>query len=369
VNSKNNIFIGINKDEIDTPALLIDLNIMEDNIAKMARFFEGVSAELRPHVKTHKTPIIAHKQIQAGAIGVTCAKLGEAEAMINAGIEDVLIANQIVGTQKIARLVNLAKHANLMLAVDNPQNVNELSAACEAKGATLRVLIEVDTGMGRCGVDPGEPTLELARNIRDAKGLKFSGLMGYEGHTVMIEGKAERKRETEKSVDILVDMKKLLEENGIPVDITSGGGTGTYDITGNYPEMNEVQAGSYVLMDAQYRTIEGIGDTFGCALTVLTTVISRPKPDRIITDAGMKVLTGEFGLPQPQNIGGLELVSLSEEHGRLVADESVNLKIGDKFEILPTHGCTTINLHDNFYGIRDGKLECIWKIEARGKAR
>ena len=366
--AKEDIFIGINKEEIDTPALLIDLDVMEDNIAKMARFFKGVSAELRPHVKTHKTPIISHKQIQAGAIGVTCAKLGEAEAMVRAGIEDVLIANQIVGTQKIARLVNLAKHTDLMLAVDNPQNVDELSAACIAKGVTLRVLIEVDTGMERCGVDPGEPTLELARRVCDAKGLKFAGLMGYEGHTVMIETKVERQRETEKSVDILVDMKRLLEKNGIPVEIISGGGTGTYDITGSYPEMTEIQAGSYVLMDAQYTTIEGIGETFGCALTLLTTVISRPKPDRIITDAGMKVLTREFDLPQPQNIDGLELVSLSEEHGKLVADESVSLKIGDKFEILPTHGCTTINLHDNFYGIRDGKLECIWKIEARGKS-
>jgi len=366
---KNEIFIGINKDEIDTPALLIDLDIMEANIAKMAEFFKYVSAELRPHVKTHKTPIIAHKQIQAGAIGVTCAKLGEAEAMIHAGIEDVLIANQIVGTQKIARLVNLAKHTNLMLAVDNPQNVDELSAVCEAKGATLRALVEVNTGMGRCGVEPGEPTLELARKVCNAKAVKFAGLMGYEGHTVITKKKAERERETKKSVDILVDMKKLLEGNGIPVDIVSGGGTGTYDITGSYPEMTEIQAGSYVLMDTEYAKVEGVGNTFGCALTVLTTVISRPKPDRIITDAGMKVLTGEFGLPQPKNIDGLELVSLSEEHGGLVADENVSLKVGDKFEILPTHGCTTINLHDNFYGIRDGKLECIWKIEARGKSQ
>ncbi|MBM3239852.1 DSD1 family PLP-dependent enzyme [Candidatus Poribacteria bacterium] len=367
--STSNVFIGVDINEIDTPALLLDLDIMEANIARMADFIKGVKAELRPHVKTHKTPIISHKQIEAGAIGMTCAKLGEAEVMVYAGIKDILIANQIVGTQKLARLVNFAKHADIMLAVDDLQNVDDLSAAAVAKGVTLRVLIEVNTGLNRCGVEPGEPVLKLAQHVSKAKGLSFAGLMGYEGHTVMIKSKAERERETLKSVQILVDMKHLLEEKGFPVNIMSGGGTGTYNITGAHPEMTEIQAGSYATMDTKYRSIEGIGDTFGCALSILTTVISRPKPDRIVTDAGMKVMTQEFELPQPKNIAGLELVSLSEEHAKLKADASVKLKIGDKFELLPTHGCTTINLHDKFYCVRNGKLECVWEIPARGKAQ
>ncbi|HIE30332.1 TPA: DSD1 family PLP-dependent enzyme [Candidatus Poribacteria bacterium] len=367
--SNGNVFIGVDINEIDTPALLLDLDILEANIAKMADFFKGVKAELRPHVKTHKTPIISHKQIEAGAIGMTCAKLSEAEVMVYSGIRDILIANQIVGRQKIARLVNLAKHADMMVAVDNPQNVDDLSAAAMTKGVILRILIEVDTGLNRCGVETGEAVLNLAQQISQADGLSFAGLMGYEGHCVMIQNRAERERETLKSVQILVDMKHLLEENGFPVEIMSGGGTGTYDITGSHTEMTEIQAGSYATMDTQYRSIEGIGDTFDCALSILTTVISCPQPDRIVTDAGMKVMTQEFEPPQPKNIIGLELVSLSEEHGKFKADASVNLKVGDKFGILPTHGCTTINLHDKFYCVRNGKLECVWEISARGKSQ
>ena len=237
------VFIGIPKEEIDTPALLIDVDIMEANIQKMADYFKTVNADLRPHVKTHKTPIIAHKQMEAGAIGMTCAKLGEAEAMIHAGIRDVLIANQIVGKQKIARLINLAKHSEIMVAVDDPDNVDQLSAAAEAKGTTLRVLIEVNSGMNRCGTEPGQPTLDLARHILQSKALKFEGIMGYEGHTVITPTFAERKRLTGESVEMLIGAKHFLEQNGVPVKIVSGGGTGTYAITGAYPEMTEDSGG------------------------------------------------------------------------------------------------------------------------------
>ena len=361
--------IGIPKGEIDTPALLIDLDIMEANIQKMADFFKTVNAELRPHTKTHKTPIIAHKQIEAGAIGVTCAKLGEAEAMIHAGIRDILIANQIVGARKIARLINLAKHSEIMVAVDDPHNVDQLSATAEVKGVTLRVLIEVNTGMDRCGVEPGQPTLDLARHILQSKGLKFEGLMGYEGHTVAKPSLTERKIVTGKSVNLLIDTKHLLEENGVPVKIMSGGGTGTYAITGSYPEMTEIQAGSYVFVDGMYRNVEGGGDQFGCSLTVLATVVSRPEPARVIVDTGLKVLAKEFGIPQPIGIEGLEMIGLSEEHGKMTAEASVDLKPGDKIEILPTHCCTTVNLHDRYYAIRNGFVEDVWEIAARGKSQ
>ena len=366
----NEPFIGMHKTELDTPALLIDLAKMEANIETMANYFSTVNADLRPHVKTHKTPIIAHKQIAAGAIGVTCAKLGEAEAVIHAGIRDVLIANQIVGAQKIARLINLAKHSEIMVAVDNAENVQAISEAAGAKGATVRMLIEVNIGMDRCGVEPGKPALELAEQIHRSPNLVFEGLMGYEGHTVAKPNRSERDAATREAMQRLVDAKAYLEKHSVKVPIMSGGGTGTFNITGSISEMTEVQAGSYVLMDSTYRNVEGVGDHFDCALSVLATVVSRPSADRMIVDTGLKVLAKEFGIPQPIGVNGVEMTGLSEEHGKMeVSEASVSLKPGDKLEILPTHCCTTVNLHDRYYGIRNGIVESVWNIAARGKAQ
>ena len=363
-------FIGRHKTELDTPALLIDLDKMEANIQKMANYFTSVNAALRPHVKTHKTPIIAHKQIEAGAIGVTCAKLGEAAAVIHAGIKDVLIANQIVGAQKIERLVNLAKHSEIMVAVDNGHNVQAISDAATAKGVTIRILVEVNIGMDRCGVEPGEPTLALARQVHQSQNLKFEGLMGYEGHTVAKPNRTERETATREAMRHLIEAKHYLKKHGLAVAIMSGGGTGTFDITGSIPEMTEVQAGSYVFMDSTYHNVEGVGQKFDCALSVLTTVVSRPEQNRIIVDAGLKVLTKEFGIPQPKNVTGLEMTGLSEEHGKMHAsDTNISLIPGDKLEILPTHCCTTVNLHDRYYGIRNEIVESVWNITARGRAQ
>lgn len=363
-------FIGMHKTELDTPALLIDLDTMETNIQTMADYFTRVNAELRPHMKTHKTPIIAHKQIAAGAIGVTCAKLGEAEAAIHAGVRDVLIANQVVGSQKIARLINLAKHSEIMVAVDSPQNVQAISEAARAKGVTIRMLVEVNVGMNRCGVEPEKPALELATEICRSPNLKFEGLMGYEGHTVAKPDRAEREAAARKAMQLLLNTKDYLEKHGMDIAIMSGGGTGTFNITGSIPEMTEVQAGSYVFMDSTYRNVQGVGEQFNCALSVLATVVSRPDPHRIIVDTGLKVLAKEFGVPQPIGIAGLEMAGLSEEHGKLlVSDVSIPLTPGDKLEILPTHCCTTVNLHDRYYGIRNGIVESVWNITARGRAQ
>ena len=374
MNTSSEPFIGMQKRELDTPALLIDLDKMEANIQTMADFFTTVNAMLRPHVKTHKTPIISHKQIAAGAIGVTCAKLGEAEAVIHAGVRDVLIANQVVGSHKIARLINLARHSEIMVAVDNPQNVRDISAAAAAKGVTVRMLVEVNVGMNRCGVESGKPALELAKQIRQSPNLKFEGLMGYEGHTVAKPDLKEREANVREAMQHLIDAKHYLEKHGVEVSIMSGGGTGTFNITGSIPEMTEVQAGSYVFMDSTYRNVEGVGEQFDCSLSVLATVVSRPAPDRIIVDTGLKVLAKEFGIPQPIGITGVEMTGLSEEHGTLkfvgqVSDTDVPLTPGDKIEILPTHCCTTVNLHDRYYGIRNGIVESVWDIAARGKAQ
>ncbi|MCE2401180.1 DSD1 family PLP-dependent enzyme [Candidatus Poribacteria bacterium] len=363
-------YIGRHKTELDTPALLIDLDKMEANIQKMADYFTNVSAELRPHLKTHKTPIIAHKQIEAGAIGITCAKLGEAEAVIHAGIRDVLIANQIVGPHKIARLINLAKHSEIMVSVDNSHNVQAISEAATAKGVTIRILVEVNIGMDRCGVEPGQPTLALAHQVCQSPNLKFEGLMGYEGHTVAKPNRTERETATREAMQRLIETKHFLEEHSVEVSIMSGGGTGTFDITGSIPEMTEVQAGSYVFMDSTYHNVEGIGGKFDNALSVLATVVSCPAQNRIIVDTGLKVLTKEFGIPQPIVVAGLEMTGLSEEHGKmLVSNGDVSLKLGDKLEILPTHCCTTVNLHDRYYGIRNEIVESVWEITARGKSQ
>ena len=374
MNTSSEPFIGMQKTELDTPALLIDLDKMEANIQTMADYFTTVNAMLRPHVKTHKTPIISHKQIAAGAIGVTCAKLGEAEAVIHAGVRDVLIANQVVGSHKIARLINLARHSEIMVAVDNPQNVRDISEAAAAKGVTVRMLVEVNVGMNRCGVESGKPALELAKQIRQSANLKFEGLMGYEGHTVAKPDLKEREANVQEAMQHLIDAKHYLEKHGVEVSIMSGGGTGTFNITGSIPEMTEVQAGSYVFMDATYRNVEGVGEQFDCSLSVLATVVSRPAPDRVIVDTGLKVLAKEFGIPQPIGITGVEMTGLSEEHGTLkfvgqVSDTDVPLTPGDKIEILPTHCCTTVNLHDRYYGIRNGIVESVWDIAARGKSQ
>lgn len=374
MNTSTEPFIGMHKTELDTPALLIDLDKMEANIQTMADYFTTVNAMLRPHVKTHKTPIISHKQIAAGAIGVTCAKLGEAEAVIHAGVRDVLIANQVVGSHKIARLINLARHSEIMVAVDNPQNVQDISDAAAAKGVTVRMLIEVNIGMNRCGVESGKPALELANQILQSPNLKFEGLMGYEGHTVARPDLKEREAGVREAMQHLIDAKHYLEKHGVEVSIMSGGGTGTFNITGNIPEMTEVQAGSYVFMDATYRNVEGVGGQFDCSLSVLATVVSRPAPNRVIVDTGLKVLAKEFGIPQPIGITGVEMTGLSEEHGTLKtvgqgSDTDVSLTPGDKLEILPTHCCTTVNLHDRYYGIRNGIVESVWDIAARGKSQ
>jgi len=274
----------------------------------------------------------------------------------------------VVGRVKVDRLTELARRGSVMVAVDNADNVRELAQVCEAKGVSLRILVEVDIGMRRCGVGSGEPALALARQVAEAANLKFVGLMGYEGHLVMTPDPQERRTKVRAALVPLQDTCELLERHGLPVQIVSGGGTGTYDITGDGPPMTEIEAGSYVFMDTTYAKIR---PEFETSLSVLATVVSRPVPERVIVDAGMKTMTKEFGWPEPVAISGVSVRSLSEEHGNLTCDEpgSVTLKIGDKIRFLPSHCCTTVNLHDALYVVQDGKLVDIWPIAARGCAR
>jgi D-serine deaminase-like pyridoxal phosphate-dependent protein len=357
--------IGTPVEELDTPALLLDLAAFEGNVARMAAFFADKPASIRPHSKTHKCPQIAWRQLEAGAIGITCAKVSEAEVMADAGVRDILVANQVAGRAKIDRATDLAARCELMVAADDGGNVRQLAQACAAKGVTLRVLVEVDVGMGRCGVAPGAPALDLAHQVAAAPGLELAGVMGYEGHLVTVEDAAERAAKVRAAFEPLAETVALLEQNGLPVSIVSCGGTGTYDVTGALPFVSEIQCGSYVVMDKTYQKIR---PEFEAALTVLTTVVSRPVPERIVVDAGLKAMSSEFGWPLVLDGEGVSVRYLSEEHGvlDLAGSGRLDCKPGDKIRFLPSHCCTTINLHDTFHLIQDGKLVDLWPIAARG---
>lgn len=358
----NRYEIGRSKWELDTPTLLLDLKALERNLARMAEFLRDKPARVRPHSKTHKCPAIAWMQLEAGAIGITCAKLGEAEVMAAAGIRDILIANQVVGLAKIQRLVGLARTADIMVAVEDLQNARQLSDAAAAAGVRIRVLIEVDVGMGRCGVAPTD-ALALAREVAALPGLRLEGIMGYEGHAVMIPDTALRRAAAERAMALLIESKDCLERKGLPVRIVSAGGSGTYNVTGVYPGVTEIQAGSYATMDTRYK---GVIPEFENALTVMAIVISA-RGDHAVIDAGLKTLTPEFGLSQLVYPQGWALVRQSEEHSNLARSDGPPLAPGDRVEIIPSHGCTTINLHDAYHVTVDERVVAVWPIAARGQ--
>lgn len=352
---------------IETPALVLDVAQLERNIATMAAYFSAAPADLRPHFKTHKSPLIAHMQLAAGAIGMTCAKLGEAEQLVLAGVRDILIANQVVAPAKLDRLAGLAHHATLTIAVDAPDNVRALGAAARAAGSTIGVVVEVDVGMGRCGVLPGEPTLDLARLVSQTRGLRLAGVMGYEGHAVLVADRAARTAAALAAMTALTQTADFVRAARLEVSIVTGGGTGTYDISSQVAGMTEIEAGSYATMDARYATL---GLPFGQALFLHATVISRPTAQRVILDAGMKAITHEFGLPPVTDLAGARLLSLSEEHGTLeLSQPDAAPAVGDVVRLIPSHGCTTINLHERYYAIRGEHMDGIWPIAGRGKTQ
>ncbi len=353
--------------EIDTPALLLDLDRVERNIATMAKYFATQASNLRPHFKTPKCPEIARRQLEAGAIGITCAKLGEAEEIAKAGLDaSVLIANQILGPLKIRRAVELAgRLPELIIAVDDASQIDALSEAAGASGARIGVVIETDIGMHRCGTaEPGE-TVELARRAESSR-LDYRGIMGYEGHAVLVPDDAKRHELGEAATVRLLDHRRALADAGLEPEIVSAGGTGTHDISGATPGVTEIQAGSYVFMDGAYSRVRS---EFETALTLLCTIIRR-NGRMLITDCGMKALSHEFGMPRGADLP-LACVALSEEHGHVLIDEDVELDLapGDRIALLPSHGDTTINLHEQYQVMRGDRLETAWPIAARGKFR
>jgi D-serine deaminase-like pyridoxal phosphate-dependent protein len=360
--------IGIPSAAIDTPALVIDLEALEDNINRMGNYFATRRSNLRPHFKTHKCPILAHKQLAAGAVGMTCAKVEEAEVLVAGGILDnILIANQVVTQTKIFKLMGLNRHAEVMVCVDDSGNIAELATAAETFGVEIGVFVEVNIGMNRCGVDTAEEVLALVRQVSNSKGLRFMGLQGYEGHDVKIVDFAQRQAAARRDLQHLVEVREYVERSGIKVPLVDAGGTGTYNITGEISGIDEIQAGSYLFGDVSYL---GVMDDFRPSLSVLSTVVSRPAKDRIITDMGLKAASIDQELPQPVEAPGVQVKKLSEEHCYLTVDDpAIELAVGDRIAFLPGHVCTTINLHERYYGVRNGLVEVVWEIAARGKSR
>ncbi len=355
----------MHKAEIDTPALLVDLDALESNVRTMGQELTGV-CNLRPHIKVHKTPAIAHKQISAGCIGVTCAKVGEAEVMASSGIKSILIANQIVGPLKVDRLAGLARHADVMVAVDSSENAEEISRAAAEHGSTVGMIIEVDVGFKRAGVQPGAPVAALAKDITRLGNVRLSGVMGYEGHLQGIPALDERRKLVEKSLTQLVESAKLLKKHGYECEIVSTGGTNTYKIASRFDGITEIQAGSYAVMD-NFHAVEGVG--FKKALTVLATTTSRPEPDRAIVDAGLKAFADTSPFPTVKDKTGMTFTELSEEHGHLKIEHDGDLRRGERIEFHPFYAPTTVNLYDRMFGLRGDLVEVKWDIAARGKSQ
>lgn len=360
--------VGQPKMALDTPALLVDLAVMAGNIKQLAAACRDNKLNWRPHTKGIKVPAVAHQAIAAGAIGVTCAKLGEAEIMAAAGIRDILIANQIVGASKIARLIGLQPHAEVKVLVDSVDNAAALSAAASASGVRLRVLIEVDIGLGRAGVAPGEPAIALARSIKALPGLELVGVSGWEGHTIEIKDPQEKAAAVEGAVAMLVATAEALRRAGFPITIVSCGGTGSFRYTTRIPGVTEIQAGGGILSDVRYCT--KTNSDLPYALTILTTVISRPNERRIICDAGKKTMSSDAAMPLPLGLDAVRSVSLSAEHVRVDLDQPNHaLKVGDKLEFVVGYSDTTVHLHEEMVGIRNGRAEIVWPILGRGKLR
>jgi D-serine deaminase-like pyridoxal phosphate-dependent protein len=336
-------------DALETPALLLDLDAMEANLEKMAAFFRGRTTALRPHYKNHKCVALARRQLAAGAIGVTCATLREAGVLADHGIPGILIANEIAGAVKIRQFLDLAQRADVTLAVDHPDVVRALAA----HRSPVKLLVDVDVGLDRCGVASAGEALRLAREIIGA-GLIFRGLMGY-------EGRIKSREACEAAMARLAGCRSLLEQNGIPVEIVSAGGSGSYKIAGQYPGITEIQAGSYVVMDTDYGAI---CPDFAPVLRLLATVISKTEGRRFVLDAGLKSLSGERGLPMLKDMPGARLRKLSAEHAIVdILDASAPVHVGDRIEIRVHYGDATINLHDRMYGVRRGCIEEVFAIE------
>ncbi len=357
---------------LHTPALVIDLDVFEANLDRMQNHLNDAGIQLRPHTKMHKCPVIARKQIARGAEGVCAAKLGEAEVMCAAGVDDVLITSPLASLDKLERFIALrSEYPKVKLVVDHLDTAHSLNRLAAVDGCIVDVYIDIDPAMGRTGIKAGRPVLDLATQVLDASNLRLSGLQMYAGHCMHIEGysaRAQRYREVMASGQ---ETKDLLDDAGIDVPIFSGGGTGTFDIEPDQGLINELQAGSYAFMDIEYRDIGGQHsdnfDDFGVSLFLLVTAISQPNSRLITVDAGFKSLASDKMLPEFREIEGVVYHWGGDEHGIVnLRNPSKMIELGDKLEVLTPHCDPTVNLHDFYFPYRDGMVSEIWPITARG---
>lgn len=348
-------------DRLDTPQLLIDLDVLDANLARMRAACRERRVDLRVHFKSLKCGGLARYLSEHGVKSFLCAKLNEAEVLASAGITDVFIANEVVGPQKLARLTELARRLSVRVCVDDTDNIAELNRAARAAGVEIGVLVEVDVGQNRCGVEPGEPALALVRAIGTGPNLRFLGLQGYDGHLQMLADEAEREARCRESLGKLVGTRDLLERSGFPVSVVTGGGTGTWSYVSGTHGVTEIQPGSFLLMDCVYHKVR---PEFGCALSLLTTVISR-RPGWYVLDAGSKAISQDFGKPEIKGHPAERVDRLSEEHTKVLCESPP--APGGRREVIPAHCCATMNLHRQAVALRGGKVQAVWPIEASGR--
>jgi 3-hydroxy-D-aspartate aldolase len=362
---------GMREDEIDTPALVIDLDAFEFNLDRMAALLAPTKAKLRAHAKTHKSPVIALQQIARGAVGQCVQKVAEAEILAWGGVGDILVSNEVVGAAKLARLAALARIARVAVCVDDPAQVAAVAAAAEAAGVRISVLVEIDVGAARCGVQPGPEAVALAKQIAGSKHLIFGGLQAYQGSAQHRRSVEERKKLIEHAIDGSRRTVEQLRQQGLPCPIVGGGGTGTFEMEAASGVYTEIQAGSYVFMDADYaRNLDAGGapvSTFRHALFVLATVMSAPRHGLAVLDAGHKAVSIDSGMPTLWQRPDIRYVSASDEHGKLeYGAQTAAVKLGEKLRLIPGHCDPTVDRFDWYVGVRGGRVECLWPVAARG---
>ncbi len=362
--------------QVDTPALLIDLNAFERNLQRMADFAAKAGVRLRAHAKTHKSPVIAARQMALGAVGVCCQKVSEAEVMVEGGIGDVLVTNEIAGAAKLDRLAALARRATVGVCVDDAAGVAELEAAAAGAGATLDVLVEIDVGARRCGAPPGAPAARIAELAARSAHLRFAGLQAYHGAAQHVREAGERRALIARAGALVEETRRALAAVGLEARTVTGAGTGTYENEAASGVYNELQCGSYIFMDADYaRNRRADGTAFADyehALFVYATVMSVPAPERAVVDAGHKAFAVDSGMPVPWQMPGAVYQRPSDEHGVLdLSGDPGRLARGDKVLLVPGHCDPTVNLHDCYVGVRgfgtdSARVECLWPVAARG---
>ena len=359
---------------VDTPALIVDLDVMEANIARMAEFATGAGIAVRPHAKTHRCPAVALRQVAAGAVGQCVQTVGEAEAMVAGGIRDVMVTNEILAPGKLYRLAALARDARISLLADSPEGVEAASRAAAASGAAIGMLVEIEVGMGRCGIAPGGPAAALSRRITAAPGLRFDGLQAYNGKSQHFPRYADRRDAVARAAEAVRETLAALEADGLSAAIVGGAGTGTFRLEAAAGGWTELQVGSYVFMDREYSALAGEDGVpapeFGQSLFVLAAIVSRASPDRAVANAGLKSMSAEQGPPGLLSLPDCDVAGISDEHSLIrVGPGAPDLRLGEPIRLVPSHCDPTVNLHDWIVALRGDRVAEVWPVTARGASR